>query len=123
MHAKSSKDHSDRTERANLVRLMNGRRVAVRIAERAAIDLLATDGLENLEISAAMDISRQKARRWRSRFAAKRLGGIEKDAPRPSRLPQISAAQRADLVRRTLHETPEGQGDRSQRINDRADLA
>ncbi len=99
----------DASERANLERLKNGRRVAVRLAERAAIVLLAADGLENQEIAAAMGISRQKAGRWRSRFAAQGLVGIEKDAPRPGRLPQISSAQRTDVVRRTLHETPEGQ--------------
>jgi len=97
------------SERAQLERLKNGRRVAVRLAERAAIVLLAADGLENQEIASAMGISRQKAGRWRSRYAARGLEGIEKDAPRPGRLPTISAAQRADVVRRTLHETPEGQ--------------
>ncbi len=99
----------DASERAQLERLKNGRRVAVRLAERAAIVLLAADGLENQEIAVAMGISRQKAGRWRSRYAAQGLEGIEKDAPRPGRLRQISAAQRADVVRRTLRETPEGQ--------------
>ena len=97
------------SEREHLERLKNGRRVTVRLAERAAIVLLAADDLENQEIAAAMGISRQKAGRWRSRYASRGLAGIEKDAPRPGRLPRISAAQRADVVRRTLHETPEGQ--------------
>jgi transposase len=99
----------DTSERAHLERLKSGRRVAVRLAERAAIVLLAADGFENQEIAAAMGISRQKAGRWRSRYASRGLEGIEKDAPRPGRLPRISTAQRADVVRRTLHETPEGQ--------------
>ncbi len=99
----------DTSERAHLERLKNGRRVAVRVAERAAIVLLAADKLENQEIAAVMGISRQKAGRWRSRYAAHGLKGIETDAPRSGRFPQINAAQRADVVRRTLHETPEGQ--------------
>jgi transposase len=99
----------DTLERAHLERLKNGRRVAVRVAERAAIVLLAADKLENQEIAAVMGISRQKAGRWRSRYAAHGLKGIETDAPRSGRFPQISAARRADVVRRTLHETPEGQ--------------
>ena len=99
----------DSSERAHLERLKNGRRVAVRLAERAAIVLLAADGLESQEIAKMMGISRQKVGRWRSRYAAQGLEGIEKDAPRPGRFPQISATQRADVVRRTLHETPEVQ--------------
>ncbi len=48
-------------ERCELERLRPGRRVSVRLAERAAIVLHAADGLENQEISEAMGISRQKA--------------------------------------------------------------
>jgi len=97
------------SERAELERLKNGRRVSVRLAERSAIVLHAADGLENQEIAKVMGISRQKVGRWRSRYAERGLKGIEKDAPRPGRLPQISKARRAEVVRRTLHEKPEGQ--------------
>ncbi|MCP3980445.1 MAG: helix-turn-helix domain-containing protein [bacterium] len=71
-------------ERAMLERLKRGRRVTVRLAERAAIVLHAADGLENQQIAALMGISRQKVGRWRDRYAASGLAGIEKDAPRPS---------------------------------------
>ncbi len=55
-------------DRATLNRLKRGRRVSVRLAERAAIVLHAADGLENQEIGALMEISRQKAGRWRARY-------------------------------------------------------
>jgi transposase len=97
------------SQRAELESLKRGRRVTVRLAERAAIILHAADGLTNHEIAAAMNISRQKAARWRTRYAERGVPGIEKDAPRPGRRPRIGAAQRALVVRRTLHETPEGQ--------------
>ena len=99
----------DDSERATLRRLKRGRRVAVRLAERAAIVLHAAEGLENQEIGALMDISRQKAGRWRARYAARGLEGIEKDAPRPGRRRRINEKQRAAVVRKTLRETPEGQ--------------
>ena len=50
-------------ERRNLEQLSRGRRVAVRLAERAKIVLLADDGLENQQIAAKLGISCPKARR------------------------------------------------------------
>ena len=99
----------DDTERATLKRLKRGRRVSVRLAERAAIVLHAADGFENQEIGALMEISRQKAGRWRARYAARGLEGIEKDAPRPGRRRRIDEKQRAAVVRKTLKKTPKGQ--------------
>ena len=97
------------SERATLERLKRGRCVAVHLAERATIVLHAADGFENQQIGALMSISRQKAGRWRSRYAARGLEGIEKDAPRPGRHRRIDEKRRAAVVRKTLKETPEGQ--------------
>jgi transposase len=99
----------DKTQRLELEKLKRGRRVSVRLAERAAIVLHAADGLDNQQIGALMNISRQKAGRWRQRFAERGIAGIEKDAPRPGRRRSIDAVQRDAVVRKTLHETPEGQ--------------
>jgi len=96
-------------ERSHLEALKRGRRIPVRLAERAAIVLHAADGLENEEIGEVMGITRQKAGRWRQRYAERGLAGIEKDAPRPGRRRQIDAKQRAAVVRKTLRETPDGQ--------------
>ncbi len=97
------------SEREQLERLRRGRRVSVRLAERAAIVLHAADGMENQQIAAVMGISRFKAGRWRDRYAASGLAGIEKDAPRPGRKRQIDGKQRAAVVLKTLREKPEGQ--------------
>ena len=97
------------SERTTLERLKRGRRVTVRLAERAAIVLHAADGLENQQIAALLGISRQKAGRWRDRYAVRGLAGVEKDAPRPGRHRQISDEKRAAVIRKTLDETPEGQ--------------
>ena len=99
----------DDAERTMLKRLKNGRRVAVRLAERAAIVLYAAEGFENQEIGAVMGISRQKAGRWRLRYAELGLAGIAKDAPRPGRRRRIDEKQRAAIIRKTLRKKPEGQ--------------
>lgn len=97
------------SQREPLERLRRGRRVSVRLAERAAIVLHAANGLENRQIGEVLGISRQRAGRWRDRYAASGLEGIEKDAPRPGRKRQISDKRRAAVVRKTLRQTPEGQ--------------
>ncbi len=97
------------SETATLEKLKRGRRVSVRLAERAAIVLHAAAGLQNQQIAEIMGITRQKAGRWRGRYAELGLAGIEKDAPRPGRRRRIGDDQRAEVVRKTLHETPEGQ--------------
>lgn len=99
----------DEAQRKQLEALRRGRRVPVRLAERAAIVLHAADGLENQQIGTVMGISRQKAGRWRDRYAAHGLAGIEKDAPRPGRKRRIDDKRRAAVVRKTLKQTPEGQ--------------
>ncbi len=99
----------DPTQREQLERLKRGRRVSVRLAERAAIVLHAADGLENQQIGEVMGLSRQKASRWRGRYAERGLAGIQKDAPRPGRKRRIDDKQRAAVVRKTLKQTPEGQ--------------
>jgi len=96
-------------QRGELERLSRGRRVSVRLAQRASIVLLAAAGLENKQIGERLDITRQTAGRWRDRYAAHGLAGIEQDAPRPGRKRQIGEAKRAAVVRKTLHEKPPGQ--------------
>jgi len=97
------------SERAMLEQFQRGRRVTVRLAERAEIVLHAADGLENQQIAERMGISRQKAGRWRARYAALGVQGIEKDAPRPGRRRRIDDKQRAAVVRKTLKQRPKGQ--------------
>ena len=98
----------DDSQRLKLQELKRGRRVPVRLAERAEIILHAADGLEDQQIGQRMGITRQKAGRWRQRYAELGLPGIQKDAPRSGRKRRIDDAQRAAVVRKTLREKPEG---------------
>lgn len=68
--------------------------------------LLAAEGKQNLQIAETLSISEQKAARWRWRFLAKGLPGLEKDAPRPGRLPSITPDKVAEVVRLTTLEKP-----------------
>jgi transposase len=64
--------------------------------------------MQDKQIASTMSIPRQKAARWRKRFFKLGLAGIEKDAPRGGRKRTITDGQRAEVIRKTLHEKPEG---------------
>jgi transposase len=76
------------------------------VTQRSKIVLLAAAGLDNEAIAAELKISRQKAGRWRRRFAERGIDGILKEEPRPGRPPTIGPRKRAAVVRTTLEEKP-----------------
>lgn len=47
--------------------------------------LRAACGKQDIEIAEELGISNQKAARWRKRFLAARIEGLERDAPRSGR--------------------------------------
>ncbi len=93
-------------EGAALAAWAHGRRVAFRLVQRARIIQLASDGVRNQDIARTLGISRPTVQLWRERFLALRVAGLEKDAPRPGRLPRISARKVRAVVEATLHTTP-----------------
>src|SRR5713101_4655939 len=93
-------------QRQELEKLARGRTVTVRSAQRAKMILMAASGLTDSAIGEELGVSRQNVARWRGRFVARGLTGIEKDAPRPGRKPQISAKRVQQIVRLTTHEKP-----------------
>src|SRR5215467_105909 len=82
------------------------RSLPARQIERARIVLLAAEGKTDLQIAARLNISNQKAARWRKRFRQSALAGLVKDAPRPGRKPAIPAQLKAELIRRTTQSKP-----------------
>ena len=96
----------DEDMRTRLETLRHSRSTPNRLVERAAVVLLAAEGLENIEIAQRLDITRQKIGRWRNRFAEHGLKGIERDAPRRGRIPSISKSKKEEVVRKTLEQTP-----------------
>jgi len=99
-----------------LRKISKSRSVSVRLAERSRIVLLAGKGMTNEEIGDELGISRQKAGRWRDRYAEGGLEGISRDAPRPGRKPKIRSHQVARVVRLTTQTTPEDATHWSQRL-------
>jgi transposase len=82
------------------------RSLPLRQVQRAQIVQLAAAGVESQEIAAIVGVSRPTVQLWRERFLALRLPGLEKDAPRPGRLPQISDQRVRAIVEATLHTQP-----------------
>ena len=78
-------------ERTTLVRWSRGRSTAARLVLRAKIVLAAAEGRENKDIAAELGCTRRTVGEWRNRFAEFRLEGIERDAPRGGRAPEVRA--------------------------------
>jgi transposase len=93
-------------ERVELERLARGRKVAVRVAERARIVLLASEGKQNQEIAEICEVTRRTVGVWRCRFAEKGISGILMDAPRAGRRRSIGPEVVQEIVRKTTQETP-----------------
>ena len=69
---------------------------------------MAADGVPSQDIAEALEISRPTVQLWRERFLALRLEGLQKDAPRPGRIPSIPEKKVRAVVEATLHTTPPG---------------
>jgi transposase len=93
-------------QRAKLVTLSQSALTAVRLVERTKVILLAAQGLDNQQIAEALGVTRQKAGRWRARYAQLGLAGIEKDAPGRGRRPKYGKKVQAQVVRKTLEQQP-----------------
>jgi transposase len=96
----------DDQQRKTLEQWARSRSLPIRQVQRAKIILMAADGKQDLEIAAALNISNQKAARWRKRFLQKGFLGLEKDAPRPGKPRTITAAKIREVVQKTTRETP-----------------
>lgn len=92
-------------ERARLEAWARRRSSAQALALRSRIVLLAAEGLKNTQIAECLGIDHATVRKWRSRFAARRLEGVL-DEPRPGRPRTITDEQVEEVIVRTLETTP-----------------
>lgn len=83
-----------------------GRNTPHKIVLRAKIILLAADGMASKMIAKELGTSQPTVALWRKRFAELGLVGLEKDAPRPGRLPSIPEETVQSVVEATLHTSP-----------------
>lgn len=93
-------------ERVVLATWAHGRSLPLRLVQRAQIIQMAADGALSQDIARKMGVSRPTVQLWRQRFLALRLPGLEKDAPRPGRVPKLSTQKINAVVEATLHTTP-----------------
>jgi transposase len=93
------------TERARLESWARRRCSAQALALRSRIVLLADEGLNNTEIAARMGVAVSSARKWRNRFAERRLDGLL-DQPRPGRPRTITDDKVEEVIIKTLETTP-----------------
>jgi leucyl aminopeptidase (aminopeptidase T)/transposase len=77
------------------------------LRQRASAVLLASEGLENQEIARRLGLDRLTVARWRDRFLAGRLRGLE-DRGRAARRGRISEETAQAIIRATLEATAEG---------------
>ena len=76
-----------------------------RLTEHYRIILLAAEGKTDKEIEATLQITRQKAGRWRERYLRLGRAGWEQDAAGRGRKPTYREIRQA-IVRKTTRETP-----------------
>ncbi|MCK5140019.1 MAG: IS630 family transposase, partial [Thermodesulfovibrionia bacterium] len=93
-------------ERVTINMWARGKRFPVRLVQRAEIILMAAAGVLSQDIAVKLGTSRPTVQLWRERFLALRLAGMEKDAPRPGRLPRIPVKKINDVVKATLQTKP-----------------
>jgi transposase len=93
-------------EQATIRLWAHGKSFPLRMVERAQIIQMAADGMFSHEIARHLGISRPTVQLWRQRFLSLRCTGLEKDAPRPGRLPRIPPPKIRSVVEATLHTTP-----------------
>jgi len=85
---------------------VRGRSLPLRLVQRARIIRMAADGMQSQVIARDVGVSKPTVQLWRQRFLAFRLVGLQKDAPRPGRIPQITPRKIQAVVEATLHTTP-----------------
>ena len=92
-------------DREHLNRLVRGRKTPQKLALRARIVLLASEGFANHAIARMLATNRNTVLLWRHRFA---VGGLDSlnDAPRPGRKRRLSVDLVQRVVQTTLHEKP-----------------
>ena len=81
----------DADQRSRLEAIVRSRKLPARLIERSRIVLLAAAGCRNKQIADELNLTPEKAARWRKRYLQLGLAGLEKDAPRPGRKPRITA--------------------------------
>lgn len=93
-------------EHRTLTAWSRSRTLPARQTARAKIVLLATAGKTHPQLAAELAIERTVVGRWRTRFAAQRLGGIAQERGGRGRKPTKRRRWARTIVQTTLHAPP-----------------
>lgn len=94
-------------ERTTLAAWVRGASTEQRLAQRARIVLAAAEGEPTKRIAARLRLRRATVSRWRGRFAARRLAGLQ-DAPRTGMPRRYDAATERRVLRQLDKSPPAG---------------
>jgi transposase len=94
-------------ERQKLETWANRPKNTLRLATRARIVLACAEGLDNKEVAARLRVNTVTVGKWRKRFLANRLEGLN-DEPRPGAPRAITDLIVEQVVTKTLEEKPKG---------------
>jgi len=95
-------------EKKTLESLANSRTAPYRKVQRARLVLLAAEGMTNTAIAQEVELRRSIVVKWRQRFLAERLAGLE-DRPRPGKPRQYSDADRLKVIEIACTQKPVGE--------------
>jgi transposase len=93
-------------DRRELLQVIGLRSVPQSVALRVRIVLGASEGIGNKVLARQLGTSFPTVLLWRGRFQSEGLSGILEDRARSGRPREITPAQEATLVEKTLHSTP-----------------
>lgn len=99
----------DDTQRKRIEFLVRSPKTPQKIAERARIIWLASQGVSNCRISRDLKMSRPKVLRWRERFEISGVRGLYQGASRPGRKGPDTDETEKRIVELTLHSKPKAE--------------
>ena len=96
-------------DRARLAAIVADRNSPQKHVWRAEVVLLTTERVGTAEIMRRTGLSKPSVWRWQERYLEAGIDGLLHDKTRPSRIPALSPAKVAEVLRRTLDEPPPGE--------------
>lgn len=95
-----------RGDRKVLEGWLRSRTLPQRQVERAKILLGAAAGESSRRLAESVGVARDTARLWIRRYEAGGLGAVERERPRSGRPRKLTPALEAEIVDKTIHESP-----------------
>jgi transposase len=96
-------------DRARLAAIVADRSSPQKHVWRAKVVLLSAERLGTAEIMRRTGLSKPSVWRWQERYLEAGVDGLLRDKTRPSRIPALAEAKVAEVIRRTLAESPPGE--------------